>query len=378
MTGTRQLLRRRRRVSPVQRDIALTTGLFIATLVDAGVHSDGQSLTAVGLVAALIGTAPLVLRSRWPVGTAVVLVIATIPMSATLRPVHVVALPVFFALYTVAATGDRRRSLLAAAGVTLAVLVIVAAFAPAQKRVAIAAQNVGIVLASLALGDAVRWRAAYRAAMKQQVHQAISEERLRIARDVHDSVAHAITAINVQAGAAAHLLERNSDAARAALVQIRRVSGDALDDLRGTLGQLREGEKASMRPAPTIESLDDLAERVRATGVNVTLIFEGTAPRVSAGVEAAAHRIVQEALTNVLRHSGATSVTVRVTVTEADVVVDVSDDGRGPAAAKPPHSAGFGLIGMQERALSVGGSVEASPQPGGGWRVHASLPLTPA
>jgi signal transduction histidine kinase len=232
------------------------------------------------------------------------------------------------------------------------------------------------VLAALALGDAVRWRSAYLASIREHLDDQISEERLRIARDLHDSIAHAMTTINVQAGAAVHLMQRRPDAAQAALVDIRRISGDALSDLRGTLGQLREGAPAPMRPAPSLDGLDDLVERVRAAGVDVSLNVRGSGDRVPVAVEAAAHRIVQEALTNILRHSQATTAAVSVTVDESSVEVEVNDNGHGAGvAAGVTKVRGFGLLGMRERALSVGGSVDASPGPDGGWRVHASLPF---
>jgi signal transduction histidine kinase len=362
----------------VQRDCALAATLFVLLLVDAVVNPDGRGISALGVLSAVLATAPLVLRSRWPVATAIAMTVAVAPVVATLAAYDVAVVPVLFALYTVAASGDRRRSLFAAAGATVIALAVIAASAPADQRLSIAAENVGPLLAALAVGDAVRWRAAYQAATRNRVEQAITEERLRIARDLHDSIAHAITAINVQAGAAAHLMDRRPEAARSALLEIRRVSGAAIAELRGTLGQLREGESASLRPAPSIEGLIDLVERVRAAGVDVTLTLHGATENVAAGVDTAAHRIVQEALTNVLRHSGATSACVEVTVTDTFMSLDVTDDGSGSTLSGDTDSEGFGLLGMRERALSVGGSLDASARPGGGWCVHADLPLTPS
>lgn len=365
------------RVSRVRRDFALATVLFVALLIDAVVGPEGRGVTALGVVVALLATMPLAARSRWPVRTAIVLTAAAALVVQILKSVDVVALPAIFALFTVAATGDRRRSLLAAACVTIAVTFIVVSTSPPPERLTSAAMNIGPLLAALALGDAVRWRTAYRAAVRRLVDEAITEERLRIARDLHDSIAHAITAISVQAGAAAHLIDRQPDAARSALLNIRQVSGEALGELRGTLGELREGEKASLRPAPSIENLDDLAVRVREAGVELSLTYEGNINRVTARVDAAAYRIVQEALTNVLRHSGARSATVAVTVSDTHIVLDIDDDGGGADRHGSIDGEGFGLLGMRERAHSVGGSIDASPRTGAGWRVHADLPLTP-
>ena len=365
-----------RGVTPIRRDLALAVGLFAALLIDSQVSPDGRGVTLLGVTAVMACTLPLALRSRAPMRTAAWLGLATIPVLATLKPVDTVVLPVCCALFTVAATGDRRRSLQVAAGETALAVAIVAAFSKSGDILPAAVQNVGIILAALALGDAVRWRSAYLVSVREHVFQQISEERLRIARDLHDSIAHAMTTINVQAGAAVHLMPRRPDAAQAALVDIRRISGEALGDLRGTLGQLRDGAPAPMRPAPSLDGLDDLAERVRAAGIEVSVTVRGGGGRLPAPVDAAAHRIVQEALTNVLRHSLATAAAVVVIVDDSSVQVEVSDNGHGAgASAIPAEVGGFGLLGMRERALSVGGSVDASPRPDGGWRVHASLPL---
>jgi signal transduction histidine kinase len=370
------LVARVRRVEPIRRDLVLAAGLFAAMLVDSEVRPDGHGVTPLGVLAAMAGTLPLAFRSRAPIRIAAWLGLATIPVLATLRPVDTVVLPVCCALFTVAATGDRRRSLQIAAGETALTIAIVVAFTPDGELLHAAVQNVGIVLAALALGDAVRWHLAYLASVREHLDHQISEERLRIARDLHDSIAHSMTTINVQAGAAVHLMQWRPDAAQAALVDIRRISGDALSDLRGTLGQLREGVPAPMRPAPSLDGLDDLVERVRAAGIDVSLNVRGSGGRLPVAVDAAAHRIVQEALTNVLRHSQATTAAVSVTVDDSSVEVEVSDNGHGAGvAAGATEVGGFGLLGMRERALSVGGSVDASPRPDGGWRVHATLPL---
>jgi signal transduction histidine kinase len=376
----RSAVRRLQRVDPVRRDLALALVLWLALLVDSALsQNDGHGISPLGVIAGLAGTLPLALRTRAPVPVALFLGVATIPILATLRPVDLVSLPVIIALFTVAATGERRRSLLVASCETPLIIAIVIAFAPPGDRLPSIALNVGLALAALALGDAVRWRSAYRASVVERTERQLTEERLRIARDVHDSVAHAMTTINVQAGVAAHLLDRQPERARTALLDIRRVSGEALGDLRETLHLLRESTGAPMRPAPSLAGIDELVERVRKAGVEVSFDLRHDGQHLPATVEAAANRIVQEALTNVLRHSGACNAAVSVIVNPTTVEVDVADDGDGdPSADGAEGTDGFGLIGMRERAGSVGGRVDAGERDGGGWRVHASLPLVAA
>ncbi len=246
------------------------------------------------------------------------------------------------------------------------------------------------MLLPLVFGAGVRDRRLYLAALHERLERAertreeealrrVGEERLRIAREVHDVVAHAMVAINVQAGVAAHLLRAGgrTDAASGALTEIKRVSGDALADLRATLGVLREEDApAPVRPTQGVGALGELADRVRAAGIDVELRIPEGGCAVPSAVGGAVHRIVQEALTNVLRHAGATRATVRVDVLESAVVVEVRDDGAGDAVRVPVATgSGNGVRGMRERAEAVGGELEAGPAPGGGWLVRARLPL---
>jgi signal transduction histidine kinase len=228
-------------------------------------------------------------------------------------------------------------------------------------------RNVAYCWLALAAGDAVRSRrdAIERAAAasEEEALRRLGEERLRIARDVHDVVAHAMVAINVQAGVAAHLIDRDPEQARSALRDIKASSGEALDDLRATLGVLREDTPV----APTPDRLDDLAAGLRAAGVRVTIEAEP----VDGAARAAVRRIVQEALTNVLRHARATEVRVRVARAGEVVELEVVDDGSGGGA---PGGAGQGVRGMRERAAALGGTVETGPADGGGWQVKARIP----
>jgi signal transduction histidine kinase len=201
-----------------------------------------------------------------------------------------------------------------------------------------------------------------------------SEERLRIARELHDALGHHLSLINVQSGVALHLNEALPEQARGSLVAIKQASKEALTELRSVLDVLRHaGEPAPRFPTSTLARLDDLVSQAAAAGLEVRTETDGVVRPLPFGVDVAAFRIVQEALTNVTRHAGATTATVRVSYGERDLSVQVDDEGRGP----PPSAAGSGtgILGMRERASALGGRLEAGPRPGGGFRVRASLPL---
>ncbi|WP_308258499.1 sensor histidine kinase [Saccharothrix obliqua] len=192
----------------------------------------------------------------------------------------------------------------------------------------------------------------------------LEEERLRIAREVHDVVAHSLAMINVQAGVAAHVADRRPEEAVKALRAIKEASGHALDDLRATLGVLRTGGGAA--PVPTLARLDELVGPVPRARV------EGVPGELPAQVDAAAYRVVQESLTNALRYApDATEVVVSFERTAAGLVLVVRDDGSG---AGVPQGAGAGLRGMTERVEALGGTLAAGPAPGGGFEVRAVLP----
>jgi signal transduction histidine kinase len=229
-------------------------------------------------------------------------------------------------------------------------------------------------VAEVARGRRERATEATRAREEESRRRA-SEERVRIARDLHDVLAHNISLINVQAGVALHLMDDRPEQARTALTAIKQASNEALRELRSVLEILREGDEAAPRsPASGLARLDDLVARTRATGLHVVKQVDGTPNVLPREVDLAAFRIVQEALTNVTRHSGADRATVRLSYTEGDLTVQVDDDGMGrPAQAN--SSGGRGLRGMRERVAALGGELEAGARPGGGFRVRARLPL---
>jgi signal transduction histidine kinase len=201
------------------------------------------------------------------------------------------------------------------------------------------------------------------------------EERLRIARELHDVLAHNISLINVQAGVALHLMDEQPGQSRTALVAIKQASNDALRELRSVLDILRQGSDAPRSPTSGLDSLDGLVANAAAAGLEVRSRVEGTPRPLPAGVDLAAFRIVQEALTNVTRHAGRpATATVLVAYGDHDLTVQVDDDGEGVDRAHP-NGGGNGIRGMRERAATLGGELTAGPRPGGGFRVSAQLPL---
>jgi signal transduction histidine kinase len=206
----------------------------------------------------------------------------------------------------------------------------------------------------------------------------VAEERLRIARDLHDTVAHSMATITVQAGSALHVLRPGDEKLRGALIAIRETSKDALRDMRATLGQLRQGthDGDGQVAGGGIDRLPALRDAVTAAGAPVTIAVEGEQRPLPPAVDEVAYRILQESLTNVLRHAGPTATaTVRLCYEPTALGIQVTDDGTATAPVGNGASEGHGLTGMAERAASVGGEVTAGPRDGGGFEVSARLPL---
>src|SRR5215213_861270 len=370
-------------VDRLARSPALRAWLPVAVLppilvAEALLTEHGPDVTAFGLVAAVVGCLPLVLRARLGFFALAPLLTAGIVLVLwQLEPGNTVVLIPMVALVELAARSDRRRNLWAGLTVGPCVLISVLPFADdGGELLSVVVRNLALCLLAIAVGDVVRSRRELVdrlvAQRNEEAQRRLGEERLRIAREVHDVVAHAMVAINVQAGVAAHRLDRDPEQARSALRAIKTTSGDALSDLRATLGVLRGGDgDAPVRPAPGLGDLDELAGALRAAGVRVELDV-GELGDLSAPVHAAGYRIVQEALTNVLRHAAAGHARVTVQRADGEVRLEVLDDGAGGNGG---GGSGNGVRGMRERALALNGSLEAGPAGPGGWRVLAALPV---
>ncbi|WP_330459097.1 sensor histidine kinase [Streptomyces sp. NBC_00820] len=304
-------------------------------------------------------------------------------------------------MYTVAAVGARWASRLSLAvslvAATLAQLRWPAEHTSGLGQVAIAVfQTVPFALAWV-LGDSMRTRRAYFAELEEraarlekereaQAKVAVAAERARIARELHDVVAHNVSVMVVQADGAAYVLDAAPDQAKKALETISSTGRQALAEMRRLLGVLRTGEhqeSGEYVPQPDVEQIDDLIEQCRTSGLPVDFKVEGTPRPLPSGVELTAYRIVQEALTNTRKHGGPNAgASVRLVYFDDGLGLLVEDDGTGA-----PHELyeeggadgrGHGLIGMRERVGMVGGTLDAGPRPGGGFRISALLPLKPA
>jgi signal transduction histidine kinase len=221
--------------------------------------------------------------------------------------------------------------------------------------------------------DLERHAAALAADREALARDAVAEERARIAREMHDSVAHGVSLMVLQAGAAEQVLTASPERARESLITIQDTGREAIVELRRMLGLLRDPvADASLAPQPGVARLDALLEQVRAAGLPVELTVEGRPRRLPPGIDRSAYRIVQEGLTNTLKHAGPAHASVRLRYGDRALELEVLDDGRGPAGAS---RGGFGLLGMRERAALYGGMLAADAQPDGGYALRASLPL---
>ncbi|MEU8343784.1 sensor histidine kinase [Spirillospora sp. NPDC048832] len=360
-----------------------------------GASEPGRTdLDALGFALLLGGPALLLLRRRHPVFT--VCAVSAVTALYFLRAYTYGPAPLALAVAMIAAiTAGHRLLTWAGAGIGLAAFFTLTALigVPAGERgqdgpfpveeptLAGSSFVVGWALVVLIGGELIRMRAqraaeTARTRAEEERRQA-SEERLRMARELHDVLAHNISMINVQAGVALHLIDQNPEQARTALAAIKDASKEALTEMRGVIGALRsEGETAPRAPAAGLDRLDDLLDRARSAGLAVDAEITGDRRPLHANTDLAAFRIVQEALTNVTRHAGPGPVTARVLIAyrEHGIEVRVEDDGRG-APLLDDRPGGSGLRGMRERAAALGGTFDAGPRPGGGFRVRAELPL---
>jgi signal transduction histidine kinase len=352
-----------------------------------GQHAAGPA--AYGLAAALV--APIVVHRRYPLPAALVSGVALVLYGAGNYPPYP-GLPVFVLVFGISLHTDRRR---AAAAAGLAALAMSIAVQEQPLGIANTSTWVTSLLAiavSWLLGENRRNRRARWAAMEERTRrleaereerarQAVIEERLRIARELHDVVAHSMSVIAVQSGVANHVMSSRPEQAHLALATIESTSRDALVEMRRLLGVLRQGDESvpTLAPSPGLDGVADLADQLRRAGVTVDLTVHGDLACLPPGVNLSAYRIVQEGLTNVLRHGGpAARVTIRC---EAGVVdIEICDDGsdgwagrRRPAGLPAPRESGHGLLGMRERVAVYGGQLSAEPLVGGGFRLSARL-----
>jgi len=375
-------------------DVGLAVVVLIAVelSVATGSGPGAAPLDALAYVLGGILVLPVLVRNRWPrfelIACSVLLLLYYTFDRRDISPAPLLSLP----LYDAAVAGYLLLAIIIPA-VFMAIGVFVVGASTHQGLVSLAATflpQIAVLFLAVTLGEVVRGRRALAAETAQRLRVAheereaeaarrVAEERLRIARDLHDTVAHSMATITVQAGSALHLLGGGDTPLRHALAAIRATSKEALAEMRATLGQLRTPESADQQtPAGGLDRLPALREAVTAAGAPVTVEIEGEQRPLPPAVDQAAYRILQESLTNVLRHAGpAARATVSLRYEPAALAIRVTDDGGrdGQTAGSLPAGGGHGLTGMAERAAAVGGQVTAGPRAeGGGFEVVARLP----
>jgi signal transduction histidine kinase len=341
-----------------------------------------------GCALVLLHTLPLVARRRFP-GTVLALVVGSgLAFAALDLPPVMLGVAILVAVYSVAAYGSWSVALAGLAATEVALVAV--QLTPGRTGVGTLVGNLGGVAAAWLLGHFAHNYRAYAAGLEERTaelerareelaRRAVTEERLRLARELHDVVAHAMSVIAVQSGVGAHLAATQPKEAAKALAAIEATSRAALEELRRLLGVLRQEDEpqGALAPVPGLADLDSLLAEVGKAGLVVKLQINGTRPPLPAGVDLSAYRIVQEALTNVVKHAGPAHARVVVGYRDHEVMVEVTDDGRGAvnSASDGRVGTGHGLIGMRERVQVFGGDLQTGPRPGGGFRVAARLPL---
>jgi signal transduction histidine kinase len=361
--------------------IVLTTLVTVGG-TGVGPHTSGRHIDLVAVLLLVAAAGPSGFARRWPAPALAVSLAATVAYLGRGYPydgTFFVGMAVTG--YLSAAANARLRATVV--GALIAFLLPVAGWPGYPANPTAGLPFAIIVLAALTVGQALAETRARVNARAAEAHEAeaqrrLAEERLRIARELHDVVSHSISMINVQAGVAVHVMADRPEEARAALVAIKTVSRDALRDLRSILGLLRQTDDAEPRsPAAGLAQVPALADNVRRTGVRVALdLEEGSGAPLPQSVDLTAYRVIQEGLTNVVRHAPGAAATVTVRRRPDALLVEVADDGRAVAAAgESRQGAGHGLAGMGERVRAAGGSLEAGARPEGGFAVRATLPL---
>jgi signal transduction histidine kinase len=375
-----------RRVPPLVADAALAAVVAVVTVVSIAVEDAGDPsmrLTRWGVVSLVVQFVPLIWRRRAPVLVLAIVGVGSLGYGMAELPDPAILFALALAIYTVAA--HRPRTVTVPCAVAMIVIAALGMLFGDGSDAADVAVNYLVGTTSWVVGDIVRGQREQAAALDarrvDEARRAAADERVRIARDLHDVVAHHISVIVVQAEAAQEVLATRPDRADRAMATVADTARTALRELRRMLGVLRS--EAGLAPQPDLAAVDDLVGSVREAGLAVEVRTTGDERPVDGVVGVTAYRVVQEALTNVLRHAQASHARVDLAFGDGALVVTVSDDGRGARAADGSGRngpigegpVGHGLIGMRERVTVVGGDLVAGPDPAGGFTVRARLPL---
>ncbi|MFE3256519.1 sensor histidine kinase [Nocardia sp. NPDC059091] len=372
------------RVRPWAADLAVAIGCFlVATPVAASMAYLRHSPMDRAVSGLALTCVPLLVRSRWPIPVVAATVLVEVARYLVIPYSTPPPAATAVALFTVANRMDRRTAWLAGVCAAVPLVAAILISQPSPPDLPQALSQIAWTLLGVAAGDAVRSHRKLLAAALERAETAerdreaeaarrVAEERLRIARELHDVVAHHITLVNAQASVAHHLMRTDPDHAYEALERIRDTSRTALDDLRATVGVLRaEDDSGHPRaPSPGLGELTELVESFRHAGLDVTVERSGEPFELSSLTDLTAYRIIQEALTNTRKHAGVRTARVRLDYRPDRVRITVEDDGR----LHTETGTGYGMIGMRERVKAVGGTLDAGPGPHGGFRVDAELP----
>jgi signal transduction histidine kinase len=382
-----RLRTRVRRTDPWVIDSLLATAFVVLGVVGhltasgrAGVdYRDPDTLSVLLVLGASV---PYYFRRHAPLAVLLVSEVAVVVLTA--RQYETAAAPAILlvGVYTVAAWSRRRDRALAVVAMSIGLTVVAVVGIPGSNGADTAYPFITYVAAYL-FGSTVRNRRLYSEELEaradalerdrdHEAQRAVAEERLRIAQELHDVVAHSMGVIAVQAGVGSHVLETDPEEAKRSLDAISHTSRSTLVEIRRLLGVLRDDTGAAYAPAPSLADLDRLVAEVEGVGLAVEVRTEGTRRELPPGVDFTAYRIVQEALTNVLKHAGQARATVTVGYEQPALTLEVADDGRGVNGNGAPG--GHGVIGMRERVAVYGGSFDAGPRRGGGFRVAVRLP----
>jgi signal transduction histidine kinase len=341
-----------------------------------------RSVDALGVVLALFCSVPYFVRRRAPLAGLMINTVALVLLLTMKYPANVQSQMLLVGVFTVGSHSEGYKRSVALLSVGIGLLIVAVVGIPDTNGVNLALTS-AIYVAAYLFGSTVRNRRLYTEQLEQraasmvrerdeEAKRAVTDERLRIAQELHDVVAHSMGVIAVQAGVGEHVIDQDPAEAKRALAAIATTSRSTLTEIRRLLGVLREHDGAAHAPAPGLADLGKLVANLGDAGLKVDVCRNGEALDLPAGVDLTAYRIVQEGLTNVLKHAGPATAAVVVTYEPDAVRLEVTDDGRGINARATPG--GHGLLGMRERVAVYGGTLETGPRNGGGYQVVAYLP----
>jgi signal transduction histidine kinase len=380
------------RAHPTLSDTLLAVGLYcgLLALIRLAPPQTWPKAWDAALAWHVVGMAPVAIRRRWPWLAIIVMTAHTLASLVAFRDLGTQGVAIMVITYTAAAYLPLKRAILAWSLLWVPALTIgVFLSAPPDQGVPMpffVAFNLVVALVGFFIGRTVYNRRAYVAALEDRAvaaelnrdaltTKAVADERRRIARELHDVVAHHVSVMGVLATGSRRMLHRDPSAVDEALATIEETGRSVLREMRRLLDVLRTDEEAvdELTPQPGLGAVTNLVEQVREAGLPVTLTVQGAPSSLDPGVALTIYRIVQEALTNTLKHAGTATAEVRLSFDVPGLVVEVCDTGRGPTPGLP--GVGHGLLGMRERVTLYGGTLRTGPRPGGGFRVYAKIPV---